>query len=327
MDEISYQKLLTTRVKDLKLNIEESMKPYFDVLKKELKAKKIDPWPDFYFGNEWGCVDKTISICIPFYFANEELKTLEGSTITQEELTKILRHETGHTINYAYKLWKRKDWKEIFGNFNKKYPKNYIQKVNPWSRDYVKYMHYVEDPHYAQRHPDEDWAETFAVWLDSKSRWQKRYDNWPIALQKLNYIDQLTKETAGTEPVNLRTKRDGEYTTIEDTVSEWWGLGEEEDDKIQEYMRDMNELFTKRKKNLEPAYHLIKRHAKQLSEQVSSWILGSNKHSVRKCLRQWENICKKEELGYASGEEEKKLIELSILLTHHTFDSTGKLKN
>lgn len=327
MDKISYQKLLTTKVKDLELDIEESMKPYFDILKKELKSKNINLWPDFYFGNEWGCVDKTISICIPFYFANEELKSIKGSTITQEELTKILRHETGHAFNYAYKLWKRKDWKEIFGNFNKKYPKNYINQVNPWSRDYVKYMHYVEDPHYAQRHPDEDWAETFAVWLDPASRWQRRYKNWPIALQKLNYVDRLTKDITETEPINLKKKREGKYNSIEDTVSELWGLGEEEDGKIQEYIKDMNELFTKDKKKIIPAYHLIERYAEQLSEQVSSWILGSNKHSVRKCLRQWENICRNEELGYSPGDEEKKLIELSTLLTHHTLDSIGKLKN
>ena len=122
MDEISYQKFLTTRICDLELSIDESMVNSFKRLKEELKERRILLWPDFYFGNEWGCVNKHASISIPFYLANSELRALEGDVPTDEELIKILRHETGHAINYAYRLWQRKDWKEIFGDFKKKYP-------------------------------------------------------------------------------------------------------------------------------------------------------------------------------------------------------------
>ena len=224
MDEISYQKFLTTRISDLELDINENMGSCFKRLKKELRAHRILLWPDFYFGNEWGCWNKKISISIPFYFATLELKGLEGDVPTNEETLKILRHETGHAVNYAYKLWQKEEWKETFGDFNKKYRDGYLARVNPWSKSYVRHLHYLGDPHYAQKHPDEDWAETFAIWLDPRSHWDIKYRNWPNALEKLSCVDRLMEGIAGEEPVNAKKKRDGIYISIEETVSEWWGL-------------------------------------------------------------------------------------------------------
>lgn len=331
MDEILYQKFLMTKISDLELNVEESIGPLLKRLKKELKARKILLWPDFYFGNEWGCVNKKISISIPFYLAMPELRELEGDPPTKEEILKTLRHETGHAVNYAYKLWQRKDWKEIFGDFHKKYRDGYLYRVNPWSKSYVRHLHYLGDPHYAQKHPDEDWAETFAIWLDPRSHWEVKYRNWPTALEKLTYVAHLMEEIAGEEPLNLEIKHDGAYTEIEKTVSEWWGLdGEILDQELQEYLTDMNELFTKPQngwKNLLPAWKLIRKYARTLTEQVSLWISGSNKHSVRKRLRQWEAICRNETLGYLPEEEEKKLIELTTLLTYYVVDGVHHFRN
>lgn len=331
MDEISYQKLLTTRIGELDLDIEESLGHCFQRLKKELRAHRILLWPDFYFGNEWGCVNKKVSISIPFYLATPELRALQGEVPSDEELLKILRHETGHAVNYAYRLWQRKDWKEIFGDFTKKYPKEYLSRVNPWSKSYVRHLHYLGDPHYAQKHPDEDWAETFAIWLDPRSHWAQKYRNWPNALEKLSYVDRLMDEIAGVEPPHAKKKRLGEYTTIEDTVSEWWGLdGEMLDQELQEYLNDMNELFIKpaggRRKVL-PAWKLIQKYARTLTDRVSLWILGSNKHSIRKCLRRWEAICRNEGLGYAPEDEESILIELTTLLTYHVMDGVYHLRS
>ena len=331
MDEISYQKFLMTRICDLELDANESMTHVFKRLKKELKGHHIPLWPDFYFGNEWGCMNKKISISIPFYLATPELKELEGDTPTDEELMKILRHETGHAINYAYKLWQKKDWKETFGDFNKKYRDGYLYKVNPWSKSYVRHLHYLGDPHYAQKHPDEDWAETFAIWLDPRSHWKNKYRNWPNALEKLACVDRLMEEVAVNEPLNLKKKRGGEYTAIEESVSEWWGLdGEMLDQELQEYLNDMNELFIKPKngrRGLLPAWKLIRKHARLLTEQVSLWISGSNQHTIRKSLHRWEAICRNESLGYLPEEEERKLIELTTLLTYHVVDGVHHLRN
>lgn len=331
MDEISYQKFLTTRICDLGLDVNESMAPYFKRLKRELREKEILLWPDFYFGNEWGCVNKKISISIPFYLAIPELKDLEGDTPTNEEMIKILRHETGHAINYACKIWQQKEWKETFGDFRKKYPTQYLSRVNPWSKSYVRHLHYLGDPHYAQKHPDEDWAETFAIWLDPRSHWEERYRNWPNALEKLAYMDRQMEEIAEKEPLIISKKQDGPYTIIEETVTEWWGLdGEILDQELQEYLNDMNELFViplNGRRKLLPASKLIRKYARMLTERVSLWISGSNKHTVRKCLRQWEAICRNESLGYLPEEEERLLIELTTLLTYHVVDGVHHLRN
>ncbi|MCX8117179.1 MAG: putative zinc-binding metallopeptidase [Desulfobacterota bacterium] len=331
MDEIRYQKLLATRICDLGLDVNESMAEYFRRLKKELKAHRILLWPDFYFGNEWGCVNKKISISIPFYYGMPELKELEGDLPTKEGIIKTLRHETGHAVNYAYRLYQRRDWRELFGDFNKKYQDGYLHRVNPWSKSYVRHLHYFGDPHYAQKHPDEDWAETFAIWLDPKSDWEKRYRNWPQAFEKLAYVDTLMDEIAGVEPVNLQMKREGEYTTIEETVSEWWGLdGEMLDQELQEFIHDMNELFIqpdRGRKRVVPAWRLIRKYARLLTEQVSQWISGSNKHTVRKILRRWEAICRNESLGFLPEEEDRKLIELTTLLTYHVVDDVHHLRS
>jgi len=331
MNEINYQKFLTTKICNLELDLNESMMPCFKRLKKELKEHRILLWPDFYFGNEWGCVNKKISVSIPFYLATPELKSLEGDVPTNEEIVKILRHETGHAINYGYKLWQQKEWKETFGDFNKKYREGYLYRVNPWSKRYVRHLHYLGDPHYAQKHPDEDWAETFAIWLAPRSHWEAKYRNWPHALEKLSCVERLIEEIVGKEPMNTKRKHDGAYSMIEETVSEWWGLdGEILDEELQEYLNDMNELFIKpvngRRKPL-PAWKLIRKYARLLTEQVSLWISGSNKHTVRKCLRQWEAICRNESLGYHPEEEERMLIELTTLLTYHVMDGVHQLNH
>jgi hypothetical protein len=331
MDEIEYQKLLTARICDLNLDIDESLAASFKRLKKELKEKRILLWPDFYFGNEWGCVNKKISISIPFYLATPDLKALEGDETSNEALLKILRHETGHAVNYAYRLWQKKDWKETFGDFNKKYRDGYLYRVNPRSKSFVKHLHYLGDPHYAQKHPDEDWAETFAIWLDSRSRWDSKYRTWPNALEKLSCVDRLMEDIAGKEPLSVRKKREGFYLGIEETVSEWWGLnGEILDHELQEYLHDMNELFESSRrghKKLLPAWKLIRKYARILTEQVSLWISGSNKHTVRKSLRRWEAICKNESLGYNLEDEERLLVELTTLLTYYVVDGVHHLRN
>jgi len=129
------------------------------------------------------------------------------------------------------------------------------------------------------------------------------------------------EEIAGEEPLNTRKKREGAYSVIEETVSEWWGLdGEILDQELQEYLNDMNELFIKPsngRRNLLPAWKLIRKYARLMAEQVSLWISGSNKNTIRKSLRQWEAICKNESLGYHHEEEEKKVVELTTLLTYY----------
>jgi hypothetical protein len=137
------------------------------------------------------------------------------------------------------------------------------------------------------------------------------------------------KEIAGRQPLSAGKKYHGAYWCIEETVSEWWGLdGEILDRELQEYLTDMNELFPHRedrRRKLLPACKLIQKHARLLTDQVSLWISKSNKHTVRKCLRRWEAICRNESFGYHSDEEQQILIELTILLTYHVMDGVHGL--
>lgn len=150
-------------------------------------------------------------------------------------------------------------------------------------------------------------------------------------MEKLSYVDRAMEEIAGEEPLNTRKKRHGAYSMIEETVSEWWGLdGEMLDQELQEYLNDMNELFvrpTNGRGKLHPAWKLIRKYARLLTERVSLWISGSNKHTIRKWLRQWEAICRNESLGYPPDDEERMLIELTTLLTYHVVNGVHHLRN
>lgn len=167
----------------------------------ELSAKKVPLRPVFYFGDEWFTPLDRVAISIPFFLAHPKLKELELKMMGEVEgeddeyFLKLLRHEAGHCFDHAYRLSRTPQWRQIFGSPAKEYaPENYIP--NPKSKDFVRNL----DHHYAQAHPEEDFAETFAVWLNPKSNWKKRYARWPIALRKLRYVDRSVKAYVGQAP-------------------------------------------------------------------------------------------------------------------------------
>jgi hypothetical protein len=111
-------------------------------------------------------------------------------------LMRILRHETGHAIDTAFGLRRRKAWREVFGKASRRYPSRYSPR--PGSRRFVLHLGHW----YAQSHPTEDFAETFAVWLQPRSRWRSEYAGWP-ALEKLEYVDATLRALAGQRALNL----------------------------------------------------------------------------------------------------------------------------
>jgi hypothetical protein len=106
---------------------------------------------------------------------------------------RILRHEAGHAVDTAWRLRRRKAWRETFGPASRRYPRHY--RPRPGSRRFVQHL----DSWYAQSHPTEDFAETFAVWLKPGSTWRRDYAGWP-ALRKLEYVDSTMRELRGTKP-------------------------------------------------------------------------------------------------------------------------------
>ena len=192
------EELLDVRLCDLPLRIEGTvMEERVNRLYEELAERGIRLKPHVWFSEEWFSPDGVPGIAIPFYLAHPRLMKLERKKMhqveggTDTECMRILRHEAGHVLDNAFRLHYRRQWRELFGSFTQPYPDSYKPKAS--SRRHVLHL----NAWYAQVHPAEDFAETFAVWLTPRSRWRRRYQGWP-ALRKLEYIDQLMAEIAGT---------------------------------------------------------------------------------------------------------------------------------
>lgn len=205
---LSEDQLLKTRICDLPLKIEGTwLEDCVNQLYRELEEKGILFRPSCYLADEWLTPDKEPIVGIPFFLADYALTRLEKKMMLEAEgsdkewCMRLLRHETGHAINYAYGFYKRKSWHETFGSFNEDYEATY--RFRPYSKNFV---HHLEN-HYAQYHPDEDFAETFAVWLTPGFDWRKAYEGW-AALEKLDYVDSLMVKTKGAAP---RVKRGDKY--------------------------------------------------------------------------------------------------------------------
>jgi len=164
----------------------------------ELEARGLVR-PHYWLSDEWFTPDGVPGVAIPFYLAHSRLAKLELAQMLEveggdhESCLRILRHEAGHAIDNAYRLRRRPTRRRLFGTPDTPYPEYYTPK--PYSKSHVHHL----DHWYAQSHPDEDFAETFAVWLDPQSMWPSRYAGWPAA-RKLEYMDRLMRQLAGTGP-------------------------------------------------------------------------------------------------------------------------------
>jgi len=197
--EFGDERLLDVRLADLPLRIEGTLAGRIDQLRSELSDRGLRLPIHFYLADEWFTPDGATSIAIPFYLAHPRLEKLEEAQMFEVEGgehewgMRILRHEAGHALDNAFRLRLKRQRREIFGNPSTPYPEFYTPR--PHSKSFVLHL----DSWYAQSHPDEDFAETFAVWLTPNSEWRTRYAGWP-ALKKLEYMDSLMRSLRGQEP-------------------------------------------------------------------------------------------------------------------------------
>lgn len=198
----SDKQLLRFRIRDLKLKVpgslvEEKVLRLYD----ELETKAIRFRPHVYFGDEWFSPEGMLAISVPFYLANSRLIKLEQRQMRDVEgedaryFMRLIRHEAGHCFDHAYRFSRRPQWRKLFGSPKQEYmPEDYKPILS--SRKYVRNL----ENWYAQAHPDEDFAETFATWLDPRRNWRREYARWPIALAKLEYVDEIAREASRKMP-------------------------------------------------------------------------------------------------------------------------------
>jgi len=221
--------LLSLRFCDLKLTIEGTdLRLAIDRLYRELATRGIRFRPHCWLAQEWFSPDGIPGIAIPFYLAHRRLMSIERRFMREVEggnrnwMMRILRHEAGHAIDSAYRLRRRRHWREVFGPASLPYPDAY--RPRPGSRRFVQHL----GAWYAQAHPTEDFAETFAVWLKPNSPWRREYFGWP-AFAKLEFIDGLAAEIGRVKPVVT------DRSTIENVSHEKRSLREHYEQKLARY--------------------------------------------------------------------------------------------
>jgi len=311
--------LLNTRLCDLDLRIEGSpVEPFINRLYRELEAKGLQKLrPTFYLTDGWGCPDQVPLIGIPFYLADKRLARIEeeqtGEVEDDQMIMMLLRHEAGHAVNYAYRLWEEPGWAETFGQFTRPYRDSF--RPNPFSRQFVRHIsHHQHGRTYAQKHPDEDFAETFAVWLTPRSNWRRKYRYWP-AIRKLRYVDSLMKtirtqppKCTGGEPVSPI-----EEMTI--LLAEHYGQRAEKfRADAQGYVDDkLKEIFPEtRSRQQAPAAELVRRYQDHLVTKVARWA-GLEEDEVQTILAKLEDRCEVLGLTYPPSRLQLKLMDLTAL--------------
>ncbi len=248
--------------------------------------------PKFYLSTEWGVPFGTISIAIPFYLARADLTKLhidrggfvEGAG--PADILRYLRHEMGHVINYAYKLYEESEWVRHFGDINREYVEEY--RPQPFHPDYVRHL----PGWYAQKHPDEDWAETFAVWLTPHFDWRRRYAGAAKALAKLEYCDRTLTALRDRDPLVVEEELDEEVgeigSSLDDYYQEHAPLGEdvppEVDDALQAIFADLPAAVDPSAQAQHTAAMLIRRLEHTLATEVFRWTAYFPEH-MRVLLR------------------------------------------
>jgi Putative zinc-binding metallo-peptidase len=268
------REILSSPIQQLGLKLEGSpLERFVQQLYKELAAKGLNRFrPRCYLTDEWGCPNMEPVIGIPFYLADPKLQRLESEMNDIEDARQVmmyLRHEAGHAFNYAYALYKSEEWRALFGPFRRPYRDSY--KPVPFSRQFVRHM----EGWYAQKHPDEDFAETFAVWMTPRSNWRKRYKGWG-AMKKLLYMGRIARRLRDADPVVAQGDTDITVDEMAVTVGEFYqhALDQQLTPGELPLDTDLHDIFNvskRRTKNTRPAVDLLRENRKVLVDKVNYW--------------------------------------------------------
>jgi hypothetical protein len=326
--------VLTTPINELGLTIENS---YFAsaiaTAHEDMRRARIRKLaPAYYLSTGYGTIAGTANISLGFFDSNDLLRELQKEfrrwLYTYEDVVDTVRHEIGHAFTYSYKLYRRRDFRSVFnvrGNFFMTYPvtERYKMRANPWSRDFVN----PSGDHYAQKHPDDDFAETFMVVITPRSGWKRHYRKYPGAMRKLEYVEFIIKELGRTEPLveNNPAIVEEPLESLDMTVAHFLKA------RTTKYRHratgfvdpDLHHLFRARprrrngsriEKNYVEAAAFIRDNRLRIANRVSLW-LGVDTRVARDLIDKCSERAQALDLWISKTDREKKLIEFTSYIS------------
>ncbi|MAQ19281.1 MAG: hypothetical protein CMN30_31335 [Sandaracinus sp.] len=314
------EELLGTRFCDLPIALEGTwVEEIIAKIGRDLERRDLRLRPHFWLADEWFSPENVPGVAIPFYLAHPRLIRLERKMMfeveggTRPECLKLMRHELGHAVQHAFALQRKRRWQQTFGLASKKYPDFY--RPRPSSKKFVQHL----DGWYAQSHPVEDFAETFAVWLGPRKRWRREYEGWK-ALEKLEYVDELMGELAGRAPTVRSKAKPYALRTIKETLGEHYDKRRAhfQSGYSDQYDRDLLRVFSDdpdHQAHLGAAAFLRKRR-KAIRERVARFT-GEYQFTLDQVLKEMIGRCKELKLRLRGSEEEAE-IDFALMLTLHT---------
>jgi hypothetical protein len=314
--------LWSTPIRDLGLTIKGTrLEPLVAQVMDELRGTGIiHLTPRFYLSTEWGVPFETIAIAIPFYLASTELAEVHRERamlvegFDRQEILRYLRHELGHAVNYAWRLYDREDWLRHFGAITQPYEDDYTPE--PFSRRHVRHL----PGWYAQKHPDEDWSETFAVWITPGSNWRSEYAGWPVALAKLQFCDRLMQELGATIPPVTDDELDEDVAELDYSLEEFYqsddDLGDDVPPGLDGALRAIFGDLGRRtgQEAPRPAADLMRRLERGLMANVFRWT-GHFPERTQVLLRHLEERAQTLGLGYDPSREESARLAITTFVT------------
>ena len=321
-EHLTDQQLLNVRLKDLNLTLNGTKVEarILEVLR-QLSSCGIRFRPTYWLAEDWFTPDGIPGFGIPFYLAHPRLIRLERAQMLEVEggtknwCQRIIRHEIGHALDNAYQLRRRRKRQRVFGRSSTRYPDWYCPK--PYSKSFVIHLDYW----YAQSHPDEDFAETFAVWMAGSASWRRRYKGWP-ALEKLRYMDELMSEVKKLRPVNKSVRKIEPVNRLSRTLGEYYQ--EKRDRYLVDYPqfldRDLKRLFDAdpEDKSLQTAVSFIRGARGSVRKEVARWT-GIYQYTIDHVLEEMIDRCRNLNLRL-EVRSDRTLVDFTVFLTVQTMN-------
>ena len=328
---LSDDALLSMRIAQLGLRLEDSpLQPLVQQLYAELSQKGLVFHPPCHIGDEWFVPAGLPAIFIPFFLAHERLRQLERSIILEVEgetpaaFMRLIRHEAGHAYAHAYQFHRKRRWQRMFGrSSNAETPSFY--RPRPYSRSFVIHL----EDWYAQSHPDEDFAETFAVWLTPELDWRTQYAGWK-ALHKLEYVDELMRSLAGQPPPALPDYRVADHDCLSVKLKTYYARKRKayEHSFPDFYDNDLRQLFDGggEAAGRVAASDYLRRHRHHLTNAVCQWT-NENRYRVDQLLARLIARCDALGLHIKAYDPRQNLhvaAYITTLVMNHLFTGTFK---